>query len=605
MPTAKTEQPRTFWLSIACTLALLLWMASPLLAQTQPLEPTAQPSPLAGPNPSTVMGVLAGTTTQPVAGPRAGDLLDLFAIGNDVDLMAARVVATSDGRGLTTIQGLVGNPARWMLIGTVATRPRSIVMLDSELAVLFANGNWRLYSYASNDERSGLPLPAKSQMVLLSGTDSTPLAIGLTPPGTTLDNLLPPKSSDLQDLQAAPSTAPSTLPATSQPAAMQPAPATLTPIPTTIAASQPASATVERLWYFRIENGHWQPIAPLPAELQVNQLDHLPPMDLNVDQDVLWLAACVEPSRLRLWSLDAQNHWGHRRDIDLPEPASRFHVLSNQDSPRLWAAGATGAGAIYPITSNASPIVLTAQADLSMPGPRALTIYKTGYCLLFFQDGQLQQQLFSDKGQPTGAVEYVGVMEQSDFNKVLNWVMLGVVLSVLAIGIYTRSRRPPLVPSTYVIEGLAPFLPRLLAGLFDMIPFFVALIVDTVLFQGQNTNLVIKNPEFLEIVSIGFVSYLLLTLIMEVIFYRSLGKMICGLRVLSVDGTLPPRWSIVSRNLLRIVDFQLAMMPLATVLVTPLRQRLADMAAGTVVVTAKTPAREAEVELKDPMDQEG
>ncbi len=72
------------------------------------------------------------------------------------------------------------------------------------------------------------------------------------------------------------------------------------------------------------------------------------------------------------------------------------------------------------------------------------------------------------------------------------------------------------------------------------------------------------------------------------------GKRWLGLRVLDLDGQSPTFIAILLRNVLRVVDA----LPFgyligqASILLTPRRQRLGDLIAGTVVVEDRAPARE-------------
>ena len=70
----------------------------------------------------------------------------------------------------------------------------------------------------------------------------------------------------------------------------------------------------------------------------------------------------------------------------------------------------------------------------------------------------------------------------------------------------------------------------------------------------------------------------------EALFARTLGKAIFGLRVANLDGSRVTARAAVVRNILRIVDLTLALFPLVMVFFSPLRQRLGDVAAGTLVV---------------------
>jgi uncharacterized RDD family membrane protein YckC len=81
---------------------------------------------------------------------------------------------------------------------------------------------------------------------------------------------------------------------------------------------------------------------------------------------------------------------------------------------------------------------------------------------------------------------------------------------------------------------------------------------------------------------IGLIVYALHPLITEVIFGRSVGKMLFGLKVESVDGSRPTRGALALRNIIRIVEV-LTLFPLVLVFYSPLRQRLGDVVARTIV----------------------
>jgi len=96
------------------------------------------------------------------------------------------------------------------------------------------------------------------------------------------------------------------------------------------------------------------------------------------------------------------------------------------------------------------------------------------------------------------------------------------------------------------------------------------------------------------------VLYLLHTTVSEVASARTLGKLVFGLRVVSLDGTRPSAGALLTRNLLRLIDLALGFFPLVLLVYSPLRQRAGDVAAGTLVVLNKRgdePAAEEPVEL--------
>jgi uncharacterized RDD family membrane protein YckC len=90
----------------------------------------------------------------------------------------------------------------------------------------------------------------------------------------------------------------------------------------------------------------------------------------------------------------------------------------------------------------------------------------------------------------------------------------------------------------------------------------------------------------------GFIAvYIAHTLLTEIFVGRSLGKLLVGLDVVNLDSSRPGVGALALRNLLRGVDAFFMFATLLLVFISPLRQRLGDAAAGTVVVLrAQKPA---------------
>ena len=76
---------------------------------------------------------------------------------------------------------------------------------------------------------------------------------------------------------------------------------------------------------------------------------------------------------------------------------------------------------------------------------------------------------------------------------------------------------------------------------------------------------------------------------MEATLGATVGKMALGLRVVKTDGTSPIGWpASLIRNILRIIDGLFAYLVGAIIIWTsPLKQRLGDKAAGTVVIRTR------------------
>lgn len=81
-------------------------------------------------------------------------------------------------------------------------------------------------------------------------------------------------------------------------------------------------------------------------------------------------------------------------------------------------------------------------------------------------------------------------------------------------------------------------------------------------------------------------AYVVYTLVFELLLGSTPGKMAVQLQIVSTDFTVPSRRQLVIRNLVRLLEVNINMLPfvLVVVLFTPNRQRLGDMAADTLVV---------------------
>jgi uncharacterized RDD family membrane protein YckC len=141
---------------------------------------------------------------------------------------------------------------------------------------------------------------------------------------------------------------------------------------------------------------------------------------------------------------------------------------------------------------------------------------------------------------------------------------------------------------------LAPYGRRFLAAVIDALPVLGTLVVVFMnLSPEQRENMdmdaVATAAKWPRYIATGV--YVFHTLLTEVTWGWTIGKKLVGLRVTLLDGTAPSRGSMVWRNVLRIVDVAMVF-PALLVFITPLRQRVGDVAAETIVVVrgpVKTP----------------
>ena len=176
----------------------------------------------------------------------------------------------------------------------------------------------------------------------------------------------------------------------------------------------------------------------------------------------------------------------------------------------------------------------------------------------------------------------------------IQWGLLG-LLMVITLAAANKGGPVQVVSVNNVELAVAPFSLRLAAGLIDLWPMYIGFgLIVFHAHSGVKLSQIYKDrfANLAEIASMGV--YVLHTLVCEIIWARSIGKMCVGLRVAGIDGKRATVGSIVLRNLMRLIEVILTL-PLLVIFFNPLRQRVGDFAAGTLVV-AKVP-KDAEKEL--------
>jgi uncharacterized RDD family membrane protein YckC len=132
---------------------------------------------------------------------------------------------------------------------------------------------------------------------------------------------------------------------------------------------------------------------------------------------------------------------------------------------------------------------------------------------------------------------------------------------------------------------------RMAAGIIDLIILIVFGAIMTALFGDTSSddggfNASLSGVPFLITVGLGLLYYFVL----EAQKGQTLGKMALGIKVVSADGGPANAGSIAIRTVLRLVDgIFFYLVAVLLVAVTGKHQRLGDMAANTLVVTAPKP----------------
>lgn len=121
---------------------------------------------------------------------------------------------------------------------------------------------------------------------------------------------------------------------------------------------------------------------------------------------------------------------------------------------------------------------------------------------------------------------------------------------------------------------------------------FLTLTSSETLNQLHQSSLMQSLHYFLA-TSLGL-AYFILT---ETYFLASLGKLLCGLRVLQEDGKFPQKGAILTRNLLKLFEYPFFFISIISMESSQLVQSIGDKAAKTVVVRIPKPYQ-AEVDLR-------
>jgi len=442
----------------------------------------------------------------------------------------------------------------WAPIPPVGGRVVSMASGGGELLLVMADGQWMI---ADGDQlRPGPAAPGGERMLAVANERDDVWAIVLADESTT------------QPTTAA--TSPATNPA--------------------------ARAAGQRPVAFRFEAGRWVDpqnlppgISEEPVDLSMAVVDHLP-----------WIAWRGRDGLLRIIRLGENHSWVSVLSVP-GQGSADFKLLTIQGQAALWRdksqISAPTAGAISLGNDFSKTITLSAPGPLAAAMGGAHVISSSHTVAFAFErvrwlgivDEQPIDQAYDLEGHTAGAMEMVRG-PQAEPIPLGPCVATAAAAVVIAAGSALRQRKAQ--PAVFAAKGprtspseiklrLAPLGVRFAAGLVDLLPCLAA--VGLLRHPGAEGLIPVVDSESVRrIAALALLTYLLHTTVAEAICGQSIGKMFFGIRVVGPDGDPPRLWSIILRNILRLVD--LLVVPLLLVLLTPLRQRIGDLAAGTVVI---------------------
>jgi uncharacterized RDD family membrane protein YckC len=550
---------------------------------------------------ATVSATVAAAAPAPTTAPATlrATTRDLLAYGTDERFWSADVIPVIQGKANATKTFLrVRGPgdSQWQSVGELEAAAISLAHRGTELLVVLDDGDWKIVS--DSGARSGIPLPGHDDVLALAGDGDDVWAVGV--------GLVEAPSPALSTASTAPVTSASpTTTSSSPPPSMSPGAAAAAAILASTTAPVP-----EQVSLFQLTRGDWTRRDALPAGLDRADLRVV---SLAILDRKLMLAIVDSDGVVRLFTHKPDGGWDNGQELAVAAAGhTRLRLLNLRGKPALWVSDPIGPGALFIAGSSGSaggaggrwqgPVRLA-------PSPRLANFDRTslatalGQLRLLASDGKQRfaEQLYNEDGSPSGqATEAVTEPSPLD-NRVTKLIQMFVVAVLFIWMMGALRQRPDSQEAAKRLDQLhlAPIGRRLLGGAIDLLPILICTYVaaqlsppaDATGSSATELALTYDSPQFAWITA-GIAIYLLHTTAFELLFARSAGKFATGTRVAALSGARPSALAILTRNLLRIVDIVLLFPPIF-VFFSPLRQRVGDMAAGTLVVMNGATARDS------------
>ena len=425
----------------------------------------------------------------------------------------------------------------WTIVTNLPAQVTQVTRYGDDLVALLAGGDWIILG-----QSSGRKLPGGGRITALAGGDKLLFAIG---------EQLPP----------------TTKPASTRPSALE------APAATTSATTQPVNLAL-----YQLSQGAWELKASLP---KLATADH---SAMGIVNGVPALAA-LQDSTLRLWQFTSQAKWALLGSVEAPNK-NPTKIFAEAGHTFIYTS-APGAPSELLVRNSQwlQPISLPATSDIRAIG------FGGGQIRFIYSDkDSIKERRISPRDlQVQGTDTALQVPQEANVEHVrsyVHWFMMGIIALVM-IHTYRKRDEYRQVKLDFTKFQLAPFGRRFAAGMIDLLPVIAALLYARINVPGVETlTNVLQSASASQLVVVGVIIFLLHTTLTEAIAGRSFGKMLTHLQVLRIDGKRPGVIALLIRNILRIVDLVLVF-TLILMIYLPLRQRLGDLAAGTVVVMDK------------------
>ena len=272
------------------------------------------------------------------------------------------------------------------------------------------------------------------------------------------------------------------------------------------------------------------------------------------------------------------NGWEHLADVPA---APRYKLIASGTAPLLAACDAAGLWTIYDLSAKPAKAIQHAPTT----GPSDVTISGTSLRVISLSADGAKQLGFDDfgRGAMFGPDPIAQVVSPVGAPEWPSYVLMGLMTAAIVVAMRTRTP-----PSEQTLEKshlrIAPLGRRIAAGVIDAVPYLLANVYVAHNVEAGNYSGDMTHEVYLPVLG-GLAVYILHVGLCEVLFGRSIGKFLFGLKVVSVDGTPAPVGRVILRNLMRVIDVSAVGLPFLLIILSPSGQRFGDMAARTLVVS--------------------
>ena len=512
----------------------------------------------------------------PIATTRPADARhwELLAHGSEDHLWYAFTTPAGSNAPHSVVRERELQQPEWRDLNDFPARLLAVGDLRKQLVAALDDGEWK--RILPDQLSSGPPLPGRGEILSVVGEEGTLWAIGFA------EGARP-------EVVGAPEVRSTTRPTTR------------TSGPTT---------RPEQLQLYKLGPENWAHVAALPVDVRTARSEEIS-MILVKGTPIIAYKESVNLARVLRFSSESKS-WVAIGTIKPSFALRKLKLMTARGKLIGWAVGETGVGSFsFPpdVESEATwrEQALAVPANLKvMDVSVAAAMDELHLFVINVGDEQFYEQKYDLAGRQAtaAAVEKLaapsrpGELSGMDM---INWGLLGLLMIVTLAA--ANKGGPVLVVQFNKVElALAPFSLRLAAGLIDLWPIYLGYALIAFHPRSGLKPSQFYSDQFNQIVGAAALGvYFLHTLLGELFVGRSVGKMFVGLSVTGLDGKRAPIGAIILRNLMRLIEVPgMGGVPLLSVLFNPLRQRLGDFAAGTVVVAKMPPKDQREtVEVID------